>query len=710
MFPPPSSHGTFAFDAMLIAARGAAQVCAHMCSSISFFCEFVHDSLVCMRELAQEYQANAFAALTSSAMNVSMNARIRSQAHTGITGPIRFVSAFTDRFGQSRAWYVGQMQSTSVGGNDLSLIEVATFDANLVASVDLNRLKSAGANSNPQCAGGNQWMSAASFATFSASPIAQSSPSVAFGHGTPFAVSVSRNSGVCIPCAFGFYSVASVCVACPPGTLCPLATATPVPVDTAFVLGSLAPSADSGNASASFTGSMFAVELGARDTNTLAFEHGPIVSPQTLREIQLSYLYSVAGVAFVICLVFVAFVCMSRVDECKRLRALLRKADIVFTTDHPTRVGRPVMKRKTSIGGFCAIVFVLTVSLVTAVLVHSWSASYYSIVADFQSYLIVPGAGAVETSDFIIEAHFLGVDLSLACAHACESVIGAASSDELPTFETMSAASSFTSPFTSSLPRTFSTRADRTACIAVTDAAAAAAIGCGAFSASSRAIGSRSFLWSEGLPGTFQCAQTTAASTATAPPPRAASFVPFSPPPALTPPSSCVIRFTPSSFVRQQQRLPATFAVHMSLPSARAAAISWRVRSARINGTDAGARGTFLPPSSTSTSAMPSSLLGGLAPSRVRLSLQPFVFTGDAVNAQHLPAFATGYEAYLAAKVVGSTVSAADLVNETATSAAGVSAATLASPILDVPVEAAAVAFEFATSVAGQQVFAALHA
>ena len=85
-----------------------------------------------------------------------------------------------------------------------------------------------------------------------------------------------------------------VCVACPPSTLCPLATATPLRADAAFVLRSLAPAtnavgssggSNSGgtDANATFSASLFAVELGARDANAPAVTNGPIVSPQAWR-------------------------------------------------------------------------------------------------------------------------------------------------------------------------------------------------------------------------------------------------------------------------------------------------------------------------------------------------------------------------------------------------------------------------------------------
>ena len=90
----------------------------------------------------------------------------------------------------------------------LALVTVATFDANLVADVQLSLLKSgtaAAATATAQCAGGYQWVSAASLAAYAAHPNAAPA-SVAVGGGAPYAVSVGGNGGVCAPCAAGFYS------------------------------------------------------------------------------------------------------------------------------------------------------------------------------------------------------------------------------------------------------------------------------------------------------------------------------------------------------------------------------------------------------------------------------------------------------------------------------------------------------------------------
>ncbi len=50
--------------------------------------------------------------------------------------------------------------------------------------------------------------------------------------------------------------------------------------------------------------------------------------------------------------------------------------------------------------------------------------------------------------------------------------------------------------------------------------------------------------------------------------------------------SSCVVRFTPAADAASAP-VPPAFAVHMSLPNARAAAVAWRVRTLVFNNSGA---------------------------------------------------------------------------------------------------------------------------
>ncbi len=102
------------------------------------------------------------------------------------------------------------------------------------------------------------------------------------------------------------------------------------------------------------------------------------------------------------------------------------------------------------------------------------------------------------------------------------------------------------------------TLSDRGACVAA--APPSAALGC---ASTSPTAGLRSYLWSEGLLGSFQCAAATTSSTG-------------------RPLSSCVVRFTPRVDEATTQ-VPPAFAVHVSLPNARAAAVAWRVRTLVFN-------------------------------------------------------------------------------------------------------------------------------
>jgi hypothetical protein len=118
--------------------------------------------------------------------------------------------------------------------------------------------------------------------------------------------------------------------------------------------------------------------------------------------------------------------------------------------------------------------------------------------------------------------------------------------------------------------------------------------------------------------------------------------------------------------------------------------------------TDVGSRGSLL--------AAPDALLGGAAPSRLRLSLQPFVFTADPASVPSLAADASGYQSYLFGSVRGSAVAAVDLMNRTASVALdnAIGAATMAAPLLSLEAEAAAVAFEFTASTSGYRFSIAL--
>lgn len=121
-----------------------------------------------------------------------------------------------------------------------------------------------------------------------------------------------------------------------------------------------------------------------------------------------------------------------------------------------------------------------------------------------------------------------------------------------------------------------------------------------------------------------------------------------------------------------------------------------------IQTSDVGSRGSLL--------ADPGTLLGGAAPSRLRLSLQPFAFTADPASVPSLAADASGYQSYLFGSVRGSSVAAVDLMNRTASVALdrAVGAATMAAPLLSLPAEAAAVAFEFTASASGYRFSIAL--
>ena len=120
----------------------------------------------------------------------------------------------------------------------------------------------------------------------------------------------------------------------------------------------------------------------------------------------------------------------------------------------------------------------------------------------------------------------------------------------------------FSSPYSYITPL-FDTRiqtlSDRGACVAA--APPLPALGC---ASTSPAAGLRSYLWSEGLLGSFQCAASKTTSVG-------------------RPLSSCVVRFTPRVDAEASTQVPPVFAVHVSLPNARSAAVAWRVRTLVFN-------------------------------------------------------------------------------------------------------------------------------
>jgi hypothetical protein len=206
--------------------------------------------------------------------------------------------------------------------------------------------------------------------------------------------------------------------------------------------------------------------------------------------------------------------------------------------------------------------------------------------------------------------------------------------------------------------------------MAAASPAQAAALGCGSASLD---VGSRAFVWSEGLNGTFGCAAAPATAAA---------------------PAVCTVRFTPSDpFISQP---PYALSVHMTLPGARAAGIAWRVRSMVFGQTDVGSRGSVTAPAGR--------LLGGTRPSNVLLALQPFTFAGNAASVSSLPDNASGFQSILIQRLRGSTHSAADLVNSSAVAAFNISSGVrMATSPLSLSAAGVAVQFDISISTAGQK-------
>ncbi len=320
-----------------------------------------------------------------------------------------------------------------------------------------------------------------------------------------------------------------------------------------------------------------------------------------------------------------------------------------------------MLNLKTSVGGFFTVLFCCFALFGIAFLSHTWWYDLYTIVADYQAYLVAGGDGGVPLTNFYVEASFVGVDNMDACATACASAVGAASTD--------------VSPYPFVLASTFSPLASRRACMTAASTAHAAALGCGSASLD---VGSRAFVWSEGLNGTFGCAAAAAAATS-----------------AGTAPAVCTVRFTPSE--QHVSQPPYALSVHMALPGARAAGIAWRVRSMVFaETTDVGSRGSVTAPAGR--------LLGGTRPSNVLLALQPFTFEGSAASVSSLPDSASGFQSILIQRLRGSTHGASDLVNSSAVAAYNISAGVrMASSPLALAAAGVAVQFDISISTAGQK-------
>ena len=315
-----------------------------------------------------------------------------------------------------------------------------------------------------------------------------------------------------------------------------------------------------------------------------------------------------------------------------------------------------VINLKTTVGGFFTILFCCYALFGIAFLSHTWWYDLYTIVADYQAYLVADGDGGVPLTNFYIEASFVGVDNLVACTSACSSVIGAASTTVAPY------------PFVTA--STFSPLSSRKACMSAVSAADAVALGCGS---ASLELGSRAFAWSEGLNGTFGCASTAATTTS---------------------PAVCTVRFTPSEDYVSQP--PYALSVHISLPGARAAGIAWRVRSMIFSQSDVGSRGSVTAPAGQ--------LLGGTRPSNVLLALQPFTFDGNTAAVSSLPASASGFQSILVERLRGSTLGASDLVNASSIAAYNISAGVrMAASPLSLSAASVAVQFDISISTAGQR-------
>jgi hypothetical protein len=301
------------------------------------------------------------------------------------------------------------------------------------------------------------------------------------------------------------------------------------------------------------------------------------------------YFYTIGACVFVLSVFAIVLWTMPKA-RVMTLKQKIRKLDVIFDLDHPTQLGEPIVHHQTTVGGFFTMALFFLMPVFAAYVLHTWVLALYTIVEEYKPNLVQSDFKAADSRELFIDIQFLGIDNLVSCALACDSYISSASSSEVPTFSANMNTSTYSK---------FSTRK---ACVGA-DASTAASLGCGSTSPS---VGSRVYLWTEGLLGRFQCTSSTIPSSA-----GGASV------------EACGIRFYPNPI----ESLPTSFIVHFSLPLTRAAAIAWNVHGDTFGSVDVGAKGIL---------RSEGGLFYGSKPSVLSLSMRPFSWN-NSVSLKQFP-------------------------------------------------------------------------